>query len=194
MAEKEGNWFKRHKILTVIVALIVIVVIVSVSSGGNSSTDNQSNTTEQKSGEESSNNKKATLAKIGEPARDGKFEFTVKNVKCGEKSVGNEFLKTKAQGQFCRVSLTIKNIGDEAQTLDSTSQYAFNSEGQKYSSDDEAAIYSQTDDTSGAWFDDINPGNTVKGDIFFDVPKGTKIIKAELHDSAFSSGIEVDLK
>ncbi len=193
MAEKEGNWFKRHKILTVIIVLVVVGVIASASGGGDTSTGNQSNSDESQS-DAAADNSQATVAKIGEPARDGKFEFTVKSMKCGEKSIGNEFLKTKAQGQFCRVSLTIKNIGDEAQTLDSTSQYAFNAEGQKYSSDSEAAIYSQTNDSSGAWFDDINPGNTVKGDIFFDVPNDIKPVKVELHDSAFSSGVEITLK
>ncbi|HEX5456108.1 MAG TPA: DUF4352 domain-containing protein [Candidatus Saccharimonadales bacterium] len=190
MADKDGNWFKRHKILTGILVLIVLGVIVSVSngSGSNNQSDNQAS-----SG--SSNNSKPATAKIGQPVRDGKFEFTVKGMKCGEKSVGNEFIKAKAQGQFCRVSLTVKNIGDEAQTLDGSSQYAFNASGQKYSADDEAAIDADIDNNSGStWYNDINPGNTVKGDLFFDVPAGVKPVKVELHDSAFSNGVEVDLK
>jgi hypothetical protein len=193
MADKDGNWFKKHKILTGILALIVLAIIISVSSGSGS--DNQSNDQGSSSGSASNNTPKT--AKIGQPVRDGKFEFTVKGMKCGEKSVGNEFLKTKAQGQFCRVNLTVKNIGDEAQTLDSSSQYAFNSSGQKYSADDEAAIYADTSNgstASGTWYNDVNPGNTVKGDLFFDVPAGVRPVKVELHDSAFSNGVEVSLK
>ncbi len=188
MAEKQGNWFKKHKILTVVLAIIVIAIAASAAGGGSSTQSNDKTS----SGSKSDN--KSEVAKVGQAARDGKFEFTVKGMKCGEKSVGNEFLKAKAQGQFCRVSLTIKNIGDEAQTLDSTSQYAFNAQGQKYSSDSEAAIYAQSDNNSStAWFDEINPGNTVKGDIFFDVPAGVKPVKLELHDSAFSGGVTVNL-
>ena len=195
MAEKEGNWFKRHKILTVIIVLIVIGVVASAAGGSNGSTGNQSSNGEQQSTETSSDDKKATVAKIGEPARDGKFEFTVKSVKCGEKTVGDQYFNRKAQGQFCRVNVSVKNIGDESQTLDSSSQYAYSSEGKKYSSDDEAALYATADNNAtGAWYNEINPGNTVKGDIFFDVPTGVKLTKIELHDSAFSNGIEVDLK
>ncbi len=42
--EKDGNWFKRHKILTVILALIAIGVIVSATGGSKSSTSNSSST------------------------------------------------------------------------------------------------------------------------------------------------------
>lgn len=42
-SQKEGNWFKRHKILTVILGLIVLGVIVSASSG-DTNTANDANT------------------------------------------------------------------------------------------------------------------------------------------------------
>ena len=89
MAEKEGNWFKRHKILTVIIALVIVGIIASASGGSNSSTSNQSDD-KQQSSETSSNSGKATLAKLGEPARDGKFEFTLKSIKCGKSRVGDQ--------------------------------------------------------------------------------------------------------
>src|SRR6476660_1315665 len=40
---------------------------------------------------------KAAASQINKPVRDGKFEFTVKNVKCGISKVGNKYLSTKAQ-------------------------------------------------------------------------------------------------
>ncbi|HEY3503108.1 MAG TPA: DUF4352 domain-containing protein [Actinocatenispora sp.] len=42
-----------------------------------------------------------------------------------------------------------------------------------------------------AFLTDINPGNTVTGDIAFDLPKTASIARFELHDSAFSSGVSV---
>ncbi|MGZ6005227.1 MAG: DUF4352 domain-containing protein [Candidatus Saccharimonadales bacterium] len=134
---------------------------------------------------------------MGDASRDGKFEFTVNSVKCGETKVGSQYLNRTAQGVFCRINLNVKNIGNEAQTLDSTSQYAYNVSGQKYSTDSQAAIYAASDtnsSSSSAWYDDINPGNTVKGDLFFDVPKGTTLVKLELHDSALSNGVNVSLQ
>lgn len=191
MAEKEGNWFKRHKILTVFLVLVVIGVIASAS-GGETSNTSQTNNGSSDSPSEDSSKGEAAQAKIGEAARDGKFEFTVTKMNCGQETIGsNEFLREEAQGEFCVMDLTIKNIGDEPQTLFADEQYVYNAAGQKYSYDSEALF--ALEDVSNIWLEEINPGNMVKGKLIFDVPKGTKIVKAELHDSAFSSGIEVNL-
>lgn len=154
---KEGNWFKRHKILTVILGFIVLGVVVTAAGGGDSSTN------------------------------------TSQGVECGKASVGtNEYLTQKAQGQFCLLSLTVKNIGDEKQSLFSSNQKLFNAAGQEYSADDTATMYASSDTTS-TWFNDINPGNSVSGVIVFDLPKDQTPVSALLHDSAFSSGVKVNL-
>ena len=127
---------------------------------------------------------------IGDKVRDGKFEFTVRSVKYGINEVGDEYFGKKAQGQFVAVDVTVKNIGDKAQMMFASNQYAFNAKDQKFSADSEAGIY---DDQSQLLWEDINPGNTVRGKIYFDVPKGTKLVKLELHDSMFSGGVEVSL-
>ena len=133
---------------------------------------------------------KAAASQINKPVRDGKFEFTVKNVKCGISKVGNEYLSTKAQGQFCAVQLTIANIGDEPQSMFSDNQKAFDAKGREFSADSEAAMY---DDSSQVLWEEINPGNSVKGKVYFDLPKGAKITQLELHDSMLSDGVKVVL-
>ncbi len=45
-----------------------------------------------------------------------------------------------------------------------------------------------------AVFDEINPGNSTTGTIVFDVPDESTIVDAELHDSAFSGGVTVNLQ
>ena len=37
-----------------------------------------------------------------------------------------------------------------------------------------------------------NPGNSVNGLIFFDLPRGDKVVKAELYDGIFSDGVIAD--
>lgn len=185
---KEGNWFKRHKILTVILGFILIGVVATAAGGGDTN-----KTASNSSGSSVKTEDKETVAKIGEPARDGKFEFTVKSVTCGKESVGaNEFLTKKAQGQFCLMDLTVKNIGDEKQSLLSSDQKLFNAAGQEFSADDTATMYNSEDSTS-TWYSDINPGNSVSGVIVFDLPKDQTPVSAELHDSAFSNGVKVNL-
>lgn len=128
---------------------------------------------------------------LNQPARDGKFEFTVTKVECGIAQVGGEYLNKKAQGQFCLVNVTVKNIGNEARTFNDSSQYAYNAAGQKYDADGAAGIYLDRD--SHAFLEDINPGNSVNGIVVFDIPKDAKIVKLELHDSSFSGGVVVNV-
>lgn len=66
------------------------------------------------------------------------------------------------------------------------------SAGQEYSADDTATMYNSTD-TASTWYNDINPGNSVGGVIVFDIPKDQTPVSAELHDSAFSNGVKVNL-
>ena len=132
----------------------------------------------------------AAAPQLGKTVRDGKFAFTVTGVKCGIAQVGSGFLIQKAQGQYCRFSLKVENIGDEAQMMFASNQYLFDTKGRKFSADATANIY---DDSAKLMFEEINPGNSLKGYVYFDVPKGTKVIKLELHDSMLSGGITVRL-
>lgn len=100
-----------------------------------------------------------------------------------------------AQGQYCLLSVSVKNIGNEAQTLSSSEQFLFNASNQKYSADDTATLYAAPSDSAGSsWFNNINPGNTVEGVIVFDLPKDQKPVSAELHDSGLSNGVKVNLQ
>jgi hypothetical protein len=185
---KKQNIFKKHKILTVIGVLVLLAIIGGAAGGGSKSTNSSSNTSTK-------NNSTATAApKLNQPANDGKFQFTVTSIQCGKPSVSSPdgYITKTAQGQYCLVGITANNIGDQSQTLDSSSQYLYDSSNKKYSSDSEASIdISPTDNT---FFNPINPGNTVSGTVVFDIPKGVTPTTAELHDSAFSGGVKVNLQ
>lgn len=129
-----------------------------------------------------------TNRKLNQAARDGKFEFTVTKVACGKTEIGEDFLAEKAQGMFCLVTLTVKNIGDKPQTMFSENQAAYAGETM-YSADSSAALALKGN--SDVWMNEVNPGNQVTGTIVFDVPKGTTLTRFELHDSAFSGGVTV---
>ena len=186
MSEKKKSWFVRHKILTGIGVLVVIAIIGSAASGGD-----KTNTTST-SGDGGSTKSEAKTAKLNEPARDGKFEFTVASVDCSKTSVGNQYLNKTAQGQFCLLKVTVKNIGDQSQLFDSSNVSLYDGAGAKFSADGVASSYANTD--SNTFLNQINPGNSVTANVVFDVPKGTTPITAELHDSIFSGGVKVNLQ
>lgn len=181
---------QKHNKLAIIILVIVGLIAWGTAFGGSMNSTPQS---KSKSAETSKTESTPQTYKIGQAVRDGKFEFTVNKLSCGETSVGGEYLKTTAQGQFCRVNITVKNIGNEAQTLSHSDQYAYNAQKQKYSADTTAAIYSNSNSSGSTWYNEINPGNTVSGDLFFDMPAGVNPVEVELHDSGFSGGVRVNL-
>jgi len=134
----------------------------------------------------------AVAGTLGEATTDGKFQFTVTGMKCGVASVGPDGFGQKAQGQFCLVDTQIKNVGKSAEVFDDSSQKAYNAKGTEFSVDSAAAIFANGD--SSTFLEQINPGNTVKGKLVFDVPEGTKLTSVVLHESMFTAGVKVPLK
>lgn len=130
-------------------------------------------------------------AVMGAPVRDGKFEFVVKSVKCGQKKTGSGFLSEEAQGVFCLVDVQVSNIGKEAQTFSGSDQKLIDKAGKEYSNDSGAEWDVNSDVKT--WGEDINPGNKISGTLVFDVPAGTKPVAIILHDSLFSDGVRVSL-
>lgn len=179
------SWRKRHPVIFwsvgIIAGLFVYGIIASVVTHGGAPAYESAATTSEST--------KAANPGLGDEVRDGQFAFVVHSVKCGVLSVGSQYLGATAQGQFCLVNLTVKNIGDSSQTMFSSNQLAYKG-ATKYSADDAATIYAAKNGDS-PWLKDINPGNSLKGTIVFDVPKGVTPDKLELHDSAFSGGAQV---
>jgi hypothetical protein len=129
------------------------------------------------------------VATVGEPARDGKFEFVVTKVEPPVKSLGGDFGGEEAQGDFVVVRVDVTNIGDAPSTLSSGSQYAY--AGDARYADSHIFGFENSD---RAFLENINPGNKVTNvPIVFDVPPGTKLTHLELHDSPFSGGVRVNL-
>lgn len=126
------------------------------------------------------------------PARDGKFEFVVKSAECGKVSVGDAYSERKAQGVYCLVPVSVKNIGSKPQLMVVSNQKARTPNGSVYAPDILATITVNGD--RDVWLTEINPGNSVDGQLVFDVPVGTVPTSVELHDSAFSGGVTIALK
>jgi hypothetical protein len=174
---------------------LIVTALVALGCGAGSTDDDAAasgaDTGTNAGTDEKKADDKPKTAKIGQPARDGKFEFTVKSSKCGVRTVGTSLLGAEAQGQFCLVTVNVKNIGKESQMFDGSSQKAYDAKGTEYSADSTAALYANKN--ADTFLNDINPGNQVTGVVVFDIPKNVKITKLELHDSPFSGGVTVAL-
>jgi Domain of unknown function (DUF4352) len=82
--------------------------------------------------------------KIGEKATDDAYQFTVTRIKCGVSRVGDSYDHEKPQGQFCLVTMQIKNVGNDAITFSDENQALVDTQGKNHSPDDEAWITSKT--------------------------------------------------
>jgi hypothetical protein len=175
-------FYKKKRFIFLAIIVLIVIIAVAANSGGGGSTSSSNNGSSADS---------ATAAGLNTPVRDGKFEFTVTGIDCSQNTIGADPISTTANGVFCVASVNVSNIGNEAQTLDATSQYGYDAQNNKYSTDTEAEFY--LPNTGGALFNQLNPGTSVSGQIVFDVPAGTQLIKLELHDSMFSDGVDVTL-
>lgn len=130
------------------------------------------------------------VAGIGQEARDGKFAFVVSGIRFSKTAgdTSNEFMTTQAQGTYAIISMTVKNVGDEAQTYFGSNQKLKDVNGREYSADSAAEMWANHD-----MITDINPGNQVTVQSIFDIPAGVQVAALEVHDSAFSGGATIGL-
>lgn len=202
---KQPNWFARHKVVTGLgIGAAVLVTAIAASGGGDDAPEAaapeavveapakvEEPAAEAPKAEEAPVEEAPAVAPLGTAVRDGKFEFVLHGTECGITTVGGEYANQTAQGEYCLVRMSVTNIGDEAQYFFGDNQKARNDAGQEFSSDSSAAIYLENSDS---WMSEINPGNTVEATVVFDVPAGTVLSTIDLHDSAFSGGVEAALR
>jgi hypothetical protein len=179
-------WFKK-KILSVPLALLIVVILAVVAVVAVVAVNARSDP-----GTVTSPPKAAAVAPdIGTKVRDGAFEFLVTGVEHpGTTFEGKVGKILSAQGEFVIVRVDVTNVGKSAQRLSCSCQFLFNDKGQEFAPS--PAILSTKDALKYVRW--INPGDTVKdASVLFDVARGTKVLKIELHDSPSSPGVTVKL-
>jgi hypothetical protein len=129
-------------------------------------------------------------AGMNQPVRDAGLEFTVTGIECGIARVGSSAFGEDAQGQFCKILVTIKNIGNEAELWTDSNAYAYIAAGQKFETSS-ASFY--LEDLGNGFLENINPGNSVHGVLLYDIPQDQALVSVELHADFLSRGVTVKL-
>ncbi|WP_138997023.1 DUF4352 domain-containing protein [Rhodococcus zopfii] len=186
---------KKRKWPWIVGGIVAVFVVASVAGGGD---DKPSGSSAPDSPARAADTPAAAPvpedapAAMNTPVRDGKFEFVVTGVEAGLASLGdNPFLAEEAQGQFVIVTMTVTNISDAPKGLSPSDQKLIDAQGREFGPDTSAALNLDTD---VAFWDEINPGNTVTMPVVFDMPTGAVPDGIELHDSMFSGGVTVSLR
>jgi hypothetical protein len=127
---------------------------------------------------------------VGDPVRDGQFEFVVDSVDCGTRSVGEGLGRKDAVDQFCLVAIRVENIGQEGRTFAGGQQHLFDEAGKRHDPDLDATIRRGDGRLLSTH---LNPGQRLAGTLVYDVPEPVALDRLELHDAPFSGGASVVL-
>ena len=165
--DKSGNWFSRHKVLTVILAFIVVGAIAAAAGGGKDDAKVVNNASDDSSKQASTDKTpEKTQFKVDETISfDGK-EVTVSNVERNWDS-GNQFVTPDSGSEFVKVQVTIKNTSDD--------QISYNTFDWKMKNS--AGVIKDVDSTAfmvdgGLNSGELAAGGEVSGFLVFQVPTG----------------------
>jgi serine/threonine protein kinase len=129
-------------------------------------------------------------AGLGDPVRDGQFEFVVGSVDCGDRSVGEGFGRKQALEQFCLVEVEVENTGTQGRNFGGGHQYLFDGDGKRHDPDLDATVRHGGGRLLSTH---LNPGQRLQGTLVYDVPDPIDLARVELHDGPFSGGATVEL-
>lgn len=115
--------------------------------------------------------KGADVGSLGEAMTSGSFSVVVEGISDPVTKIGSDMVGTDEQSEFLLVDVSVTNDSDEAAAV-SNSSFKLLSGEIEFEPSTSDALYLEGD---ALVFDKINPGNTLTGQLVFDVPEGTII-------------------
>jgi hypothetical protein len=126
---------------------------------------------------------------LGDPVRDGTFEFVVLDMECGIEEISFGFLSRQARGQYCVLEISVENIGDIPWFFTDAAQFVEAADGTRENAGSRAGFLAN--EGFDVFANAIDPGDSVTGRLVFDIPADTTVSTIELHDSLLSGGVLV---
>ncbi|WP_260847974.1 DUF4352 domain-containing protein [Brevibacterium aurantiacum] len=189
----------------IVLILVVVIIGSAISGGGDDSAENTEssaavaedetasgdNAKEEPAADKPAEEDAAASYGIGDVVAADDWEVAVNSVKDGVSSVGDEYMGAEAQGQFVTVNLSVKNTASAPDFFWEDNIKLGDEAGNTYSADSKAGLYADAD--SILFAEEINPGNTAKGVLVFDVPADVSPDKLTFEGGLFAEPIEISL-
>ena len=124
-----------------------------------------------------------TFGGLGREVIDQNLSFLVKSVECGATQVFGATARA-AQGKFCFVTLSIRNVSRAAVTFDSKAQVLSDGTGgtgRRFEVDPAATSAHPANTGIDMIAPVVNPGNELTGILVYDVPQDAKPLSLTLH-------------
>jgi uncharacterized protein DUF4352 len=200
--EPPGPWRSRSRVtlLLVIVAGLVVVGGLAISLARNNRGSSTA-TTPTPTGPTISVETTVTTTTVtlpvtptGAGARDGPLEFRVLEMtrsKTVSDPTNNRYLTATAQGEYIVLTVAVNNVGTDTVNYFSQDQALIDTSGVRYGPSADADLYMNAAD--GNPMGAINPGESIRVRVAFDVPPGTPAAVLELHALPGSTGVGIGL-
>jgi hypothetical protein len=194
-----------------ILVVIAVIVIANLAGGGDDDTtaDAGDSTTTAQDATDSADTtdpadttdepvdnaeeaEEGTNAVIGEPVTVDDWEVTV--VALGEpvEAVGPDMFNTEAQGIFVPVQLKVTNNASQAEYFFADDFVLVDDQGREFSYSSDATIYGASDGAVSL-LDEINPGNSLEGTLYYDVPVDATIVAMQVSGGLFTAPVTIAL-
>lgn len=121
-------------------------------------------------------------ASLGQPATVGDRTVTIHTATCGARTIGPAGVAERAQGKYCIADIAVTNNANTPITVTDSDFTAYAGDAE-YAPDTMASISSNIEAGRNTTFiEGVNPGNTVRSNVVFDVPADAAIDRFEVRD------------
>lgn len=129
---------------------------------------------------------------IGDEFEVNDWIITITGVADRTATIGDGFLNSQAQGEYLPIELVVSNNGNSADYFFARDFVAVDDQDREFSYSSDATIYGASEGAVSI-LDEINPGNSIQGRLFFDVPADTEITALEINAGFLSTPVRVSL-
>jgi hypothetical protein len=136
----------------------------------------------------------ARLAVMGEEALDGGAAFTATSFECGGTEIGSGAGLRRAQGHYCLLAVTVRNVGRAPVRLVGPTQTLIDGQSRRYAIDERATAAHPANLGRDPVSTIINPSNELQAVFVFDVPPDVDPVYANLRASPQGPGATILLK
>ena len=136
---------------------------------------------------------RARFAVLGEEALDGNARFVVTEFECGPTEVGSGAVLRRAQGRYCFLGVTVRNVGREPVNLVGSAQVLLDGQGRRHAADERATAAHEANAGRDPAASVINPSNELRSVFVFDLPPDVDPLYANLRAAPGGPGATVRL-
>lgn len=166
----------------VIVSFIFIAILCGLGYGAYSLVSSGLNSISNSFSPNSTRSIPEVSGHVGEQVNDGQMTFVLNSAPVC-------FNSTSAT-KLCKFDVSIGNHSKTSASFFDSAQKLVDANGNLY---DVASPYERSDYSVSFVMSDLNPGMGIRGNLFFEIPKGVSPTKLIFHDSMFSGGVAVGL-